>query len=81
MEKKKLSNAITNKKSDELYNQEMKYGALGGKILGAGGGNFLLLYMKKNDRKKFFQKIKNLIHVPFSFASEGSRIIFEDLER
>ena len=81
VEKKKLSNAITNKKIDELYNQAINYGALGGKILGAGGGGFLLLYMKKNDRKKFFQKIKNLVHVPFSFTSEGSKIIFEDLER
>ena len=81
MEKKKLSNAITNKKIDELYDQAINYGALGGKVLGAGGGGFLLLYMKKNNRKKFFQKIKNFINVPFSFASEGSQIIFEDLER
>ncbi len=81
VEKKKLSNTITNKKIDELYAQAINYGALGGKVLGAGGGGFLLLYMKKNNRKKFFQKIKNLIHIPFSFASEGSQIIFEDLER
>ena len=79
-EKKELSNRITNKKIDELYNQAINCGALGGKLLGAGGGGFLLLYMKDNAKNKFFKKTKNILDVPFSFTSEGSQIIFNQLE-
>ena len=42
-----------NKKIDELYDRAKNYGALGGKLLGAGGGGFLLVYMKKKYRKNF----------------------------
>jgi len=58
IEKMKLSKEITNKKINELYDQAINCGALGGKILGAGGGGFLLLYMKNYARKKFFSKNK-----------------------
>lgn len=81
IEKKKLNKVITNKKIDELYDHAINCGALGGKVLGAGGGGFLLLYMKKNIRRKFFQKYKKLIHVPFSFTSDNCKIIFEKIER
>ena len=79
-EKKELSNQITNKKIDELYNRAINCGALGGKLLGAGGGGFLLLYMKDKAKNKFFKNTKNILNVPFSFTSEGSQIIFNDLE-
>ena len=54
LEKKKLSELITNNKIDNLYDEALRYGALGGKLLGAGGGGFLLLYMKKESSKNFF---------------------------
>lgn len=79
--KKKLSNSISNSKIDELYNIAMKNGAFGGKLLGAGGGGFLLLYMPQKFRKKFFINNKKIINVPFNFTNEGARIIFEDFKR
>ncbi len=76
--KKKLGKSISNNKIDELYNFALKNGALGGKILGAGGGGFLLLYMKKKDRIKFLNKNKKIINVPFKFSNSGSEIIFKE---
>ena len=45
---------------DGLYNDALKYGALGGKLLGAGGGGFLLMYMKENAKRDFLKKFKNI---------------------
>ncbi len=79
--KKKLSSSISNSKIDDLYNLSLKYGALGGKLLGAGGGGFLLLYMLPKFRKKFFKNNKKLINIPFNFTDQGAQVIFKDLER
>ena len=57
--KKKLSSSVSNNKIDELYDFAIKHGALGGKLLGAGGGGFLLMYMEENIVKTFFRKIQN----------------------
>ncbi len=78
-EKKNLSNLITNNKIDELYGEAIRYGALGGKLLGAGGGGFLLMYMKNKNAKKFFRRHKNIINVPFNFTKEGSQVILNNL--
>ena len=59
----------------------IKNGAMGGKLLGAGGGGLLLMYVEKKFRKKFLKKLPNLINIPFKFSSEGSKIIFKNLER
>ena len=77
--KKALSRLITNSKINDIYNDAIKYGALGGKLLGAGGGGFLLMYMKKGEREKFLKKNKKLINIPFNFTSIGSQIIFDKL--
>ena len=77
-EKKELSNLISNKNIDYLYDQAIKYGALGGKLLGAGGGGFLLMYMKKNYQKKFFKKFRKIQNVSFDFYDKGSEIIFDN---
>ena len=79
MEKKALSNLISNSKINSIYDQAMNCGALGGKLLGAGGGGFLLMYMKKGEREKFLKKNKKLIYIPFNFTSTGSQIIFDKL--
>ena len=81
MEKKALSNLISNSKINEIYEKAMEYGALGGKLLGAGGGGFLLMYMKEKQRKVFFKKYRNLINVPFNFTTSGSEIIFDQITR
>lgn len=74
--KKKLSTSVSNKWIDELYDYCLENGALGGKLLGAGGGGFLLIYMEKKYRNSFFLKSKKIINVPFKFAENGSEIIF-----
>lgn len=73
--KKSLSKVISNKKIDQLYDYSLKNGALGGKLLGAGGGGFILLYMPKEKQKTFLNKIKKIKKVPFNFSNEGSSII------
>ena len=79
MEKKALSNLITNSKINEIYDQAIEHGALGGKLLGAGGGGFLLMYMKDKERKFFFKKYKKLVNIPFNFSKTGSEIIFDEI--
>ena len=58
--KKSLSNIISNKKIDELYDHFIYNGALGGKLLGAGGGGFMIFYLPYSKQKKFLKKIKIL---------------------
>ena len=73
--KKSLSKVISNNRINDLYNFGIRNGALGGKLLGAGGGGFMLLYMPVYLQKKFLNKIKNkVIRVPFRFTKEGSTI-------
>ena len=71
-----LSNKITNHKIDDLYKTCLDKGALGGKLLGAGGGGFLLLYVRKNEKRKFIKGIKNVIEIPFEFSNNGCQTIF-----
>ena len=81
MQKKELSRSISNNKIDQLYNKFIKNGALGGKLLGAGGGGFLLLYIK-NDKKDFFlKKFKNIINIPFKFSNIGCEVILNSLDK
>lgn len=73
--KKNLSNSITNNDIDKIYNKGIKNGAIGGKILGAGGGGFILFYVPKDYQQNVKKSLKNLIHVPFQFESSGSRVV------
>ena len=58
------------------YNFALKKGALGGKLLGAGGGGFFLLYVPYERQKKFMNYFKKFIHIPFNFNNLGSTVIF-----
>ena len=78
LEKKSLSSSITNSRIDAIYDSALKRGALGGKLLGAGGGGFLLFYVPYHKQKKFIRHFKNLINVPFKFTSEGSNIMLNN---
>ena len=73
--KKGLSKIISNNKIDSLYNFALDNGALGGKLLGAGGGGFILLYMPKYKQAKFLKKIKKITTVPFKLTNQGSKVI------
>ncbi len=79
--KKTLTDKISIPKIDEMYEAAKAAGALGGKLLGAGGGGFLLLFVRPQDQLKVREKMKNLLLVPFQFESAGSQIIFYDSDR
>ncbi len=74
--KKSLSDGISNDLIDNMYNDAISAGAIGGKILGAGGGGFMLLYVKDENKVKVRNVLKNYREVPFKVDSEGSRIVF-----
>ncbi len=74
--KKSLSNRITNSKLDEIYETGIKNGAIGGKILGAGGGGFMLFYAKKEKHQKIIESLSSKLFVPFRFDNSGSKIIY-----
>lgn len=60
---------------DELYQKAINAGAIGGKLLGAGGGGFLIFYVDKDKQKKVKKALENLTYVPFKFEDEGSVVI------
>jgi len=76
MIKRKLTNKITTPAIDKIYNKALKAGALGGKILGAGGGGFILFFVEPGYQQKIQEKMKNLLYVPFRFDNIGSQIIY-----
>jgi D-glycero-alpha-D-manno-heptose-7-phosphate kinase len=78
--KKKLSSHISSPKIDNLYEYAIKNGALGGKLLGAGGGGFFLFYIKK-EMKNSFLKNKKIVNIPFNFTNSGTEIVYKDLSR
>ena len=75
MLKKQLASSITNNKINQYYEKALSAGALGGKLLGAGGGGFLLLYCPKQ-RQPHVAEVLNLRQLDFSFEPEGSRVIY-----
>lgn len=74
--KRLLANGITDPKIDEWYTSALKYGATGGKMIGAGGGGFLLLYVPADKRENLVRNLPDLKMEPFNIEYEGSRIIF-----
>jgi D-glycero-alpha-D-manno-heptose-7-phosphate kinase len=74
--KKSLSSKISNPAVDALYEKALKCGALGGKLLGAGGGGFMLLFVAPENRKKLKEGLKDFLEVEFSFERQGSQIIY-----
>jgi D-glycero-alpha-D-manno-heptose-7-phosphate kinase len=78
MLKRNLSPHISNGMVDQLYERARAHGAIGGKITGAGGGGFLLLFVPPSAQERVKKALKELIHVPFTFESSGSQIIFYD---
>jgi D-glycero-alpha-D-manno-heptose-7-phosphate kinase len=78
--KRGLSEKVSNARVDALYDAARKAGALGGKLLGAGGGGFLLLFVPPEKQAKVRKQLDRLIEVPFEFEFSGSQIIFFDME-
>ncbi|MDP3730933.1 MAG: kinase, partial [bacterium] len=74
--KRGLASKITNPKIDEIYNTGLKAGAIGGKLLGAGGGGFMLLFARPEDQPKIKEKLKKFLHVPICIETSGSQIVY-----
>ena len=74
--KKELSGGISNSYLDGIYKKALRAGALGGKILGAGGGGFLLLYCPSAKQKKLRGSLRGLKELEFDFEPQGSKIIY-----
>lgn len=79
--KKKLSNLVSNTKIDRLYNFGMKNGAIGGKLLGAGGGGYVLFLTKnQNYQKRLIKKLGKRVYFKFDIDHKGSEIIYNSYE-
>ncbi len=76
--KKTFASGISNEEIDKMYERGKAAGALGGKILGAGGGGFLLLYVPEVKQKAVLKALEEYKNILFSMDCEGSRIIFSD---
>ena len=73
--KRSLSDLVSNSTVDDLMQSAMSAGAIGGKLLGAGGGGFVLLFVRPDDRARVQESLRKLITVPFKFEMAGSRIV------
>lgn len=78
--KRSLSSRVSNPQVDHLYSEAIAAGAVGGKLTGAGGGGFLLLFAPPSRHQAICDRLNTLIHVPFKFDFSGSQILFADVE-
>jgi D-glycero-alpha-D-manno-heptose-7-phosphate kinase len=76
MEKRKLATNISNRQIDDWYNRARTAGAIGGKLLGAGGGGFLLLYADPAFHAEICRALPELRPIPFNFCPQGSKVIY-----
>ena len=74
--KRKTGSKISTNEIDKIYDKAIEAGALGGKLLGAGGGGFMLFYVPKVKQKKVKEALNNLLYVPFRFENQGTQIIY-----
>ncbi len=79
--KKNIGSGVSNPEIDSMYSRAIKAGALGGKLLGAGGGGFLLLYVEPEKQGSVRAALPKLLEVNFSFENNGSHVIFYDPEK
>lgn len=75
MLKRELSEKVSTPEIDEIYFRACKAGALGGKVLGAGGGGFLLLYVPIEEQAAVREALSGLLEVPFRFGNQGSKVV------
>ena len=73
--KRNITTGISTDFIDDIYNKALQAGALGGKLLGAGGGGFLLFYVEKDKKSSVREALENLLHVPFRFENAGTHVI------
>jgi D-glycero-alpha-D-manno-heptose-7-phosphate kinase len=76
MHKRALSDQISNSSIDTLYDTACQAGAIGGKLLGAGGGGFMLMFVTPERQSAVREALRDLIYVPFQFEASGSQVIY-----
>ena len=81
VQKRKLSNMVTNERIDYLYQTGRSAGAIGGKLTGAGGGGMMLLYVPEKKQDRVREALSELLYIPFRFSDEGCRVIFDYVRR
>ena len=74
--KRRTGSKVSNSSIDELYEIAINAGALGGKLLGAGGGGFMLFYCEKNKQKTLIEALDKLMIVPFGFENDGAQVLY-----
>jgi len=74
--KRTLSSRISDPRINGIYEAACKNGALGGKLLGAGGGGFMIFFVKPEEQPRVKERLRNILQVPFQFENQGSQIIF-----
>lgn len=74
--KKSLSDKVSTSRIDGIYETAKKNGAIGGKLLGAGGGGFMLFCVEPDQRERLMRGLSPLLHVPFRFDTTGSQVIY-----
>jgi D-glycero-alpha-D-manno-heptose-7-phosphate kinase len=79
--KKRLETSITNGCVDAIYDRGLKAGALGGKLLGAGSGGFVLFYCPPERQNALREELADFTAVPFAMEPEGSKIVYLGGER
>ena len=78
--KRGISNGISTGSIDDMYSAGIKAGAFGGKLLGAGGGGFLLFYAEPDRQEAVREAMKELLYIPFRFEQEGTAIVHDEQE-
>jgi D-glycero-alpha-D-manno-heptose-7-phosphate kinase len=78
--KRTLTHKISNANIDEIYEAGLSAGALGGKLLGAGGGGFMLFFVPPEKRNALRERLKKLLCVPFGFSHRGSHVVLYEPE-
>jgi D-glycero-alpha-D-manno-heptose-7-phosphate kinase len=79
--KRSLGRHVSNSAIDDIYQAARRAGAIGGKLLGSGGGGFMLLFAAPSDHARIRERLRGLVHVPFQFERGGSRIVVFDPEQ
>ena len=75
MLKRKLSDGVTTATVDHVYQTALEHGALGGKLLGAGGSGFMVFYVPPERQAGVVKALSGYLHVPFQFETEGSTLM------
>ena len=73
--KRRTGAAVSTDSIDALYEKGIQAGALGGKLLGAGGGGFLIFYVQPEKQEAVKAAMRNILHIPFQFENGGTRVI------